>query len=240
MGAGSRAPTRLTVAPVGYAAVFGVAFVARVILTFLPVDFITPGQRRLWSWAFFTVFSLCFGLAVLLAARAALPSPESLARTRAGLWGPMAIGSIVAVATIVSDLIAPAAAARGLPALHVRGVAAIPFYVYGAVLLTVVFHFLPVAGGAWLARHSRGHARTAVLALTLILVAFSEDLAFFVESDGAGAVETARHVLSVLANGSEAVWIYRFGLLSGLVQRGSTYLLWHIAWPPIAEMSTAP
>jgi hypothetical protein len=217
-----------------YAVVFCLALLARLVLTVLPVSFITPGQQRLWSWEFFTVFALCFVVAVWLAARAGVPPPSRFARGPA-VWVPIGMGVVVGAATIVTDLISPAAAARGVAALHIRGMAAIPFYLYGAVLLTVVFHFLPVAAGAWLARRLHGGARRAVLALTLVLVALSEDLTFFLTFDGKGAVETVRHVLSVLANGSEAILIYRFGLLSGLVQRASTYLVWHLAWPAIAE-----
>jgi hypothetical protein len=220
---------------VGYTHIFAIALIARLLLTFLPVRTITAAQQRLWSWEFFVVFSACFALGVVLANRGGLPSPGRQPSRGIGTWMPIGIGSIVAVITMGADMVQPAAAARGLPALHVRGVAAIPFYVYGAVLLTVVFHFLPVAAGVWIARRLHGVARSAILALTLSLVAFTEDLMFFVRFASPGAVETGRHLLSVLANASEAVLIYRFGLLAGLLQRGTTYVLWHIAWPRVSE-----
>jgi hypothetical protein len=218
----------------GYTAIFVAALLARIALVFLPVRFVTAGQERLWSWEFFAVFTLCFGSGILLARRAGLPPPDRVPRDCASAWVPIGIGCMVAVATIASDVVEPAAAARGLSSMHVRGVAAIPFYIYGAVLLTVVFHFLPVAAGAWVARRLHGQARSMILVMTVFLVALSEDLTFFVRSASPGVLETGRHVLSVLANGSEAFLIYRFGLLWGLLQRGSTYLVWHIVWPAIS------
>jgi hypothetical protein len=220
----------------GYAAVYATALLARIALAFLPVRFVTGGQERLWSWEFFAVFTLCFVSGILLARRAGLPPPDRIPPDGASAWVPISIGCIVAVMTITLDMIEPAAAARGVPSMHVRGAAAIPFYLYGAVVLTVVFHFLPVAAGAWVARRSHNPARSVILALTLLAVALSEDLMFFVRSASPGVLETIRHVLSVAANGSEAVLTYRFGLLWALLQRVSTYLVWHIAWPTIGEM----
>lgn len=216
----------------GYAALFGVALAARLSLDLLPVQYITAGQEKVWSWAFFGVFSLCFLLGALLANRARLPAPaETLSGPALGWALPLAVGGAVGLLTIGSDLLHPAAAARGLSTLHVRGPAAIPFYLYGALLLTAVFHFFPMAFAAWVARRLRDPWRLAVVSIALAAVALSEDLGFFLRASSLATVEAGRHVLSVLANGTEAFFIYRFGLVSGLLQRGSTYVLWHLAWP---------
>jgi hypothetical protein len=220
----------------GYAAVLGIAFLARAALSAFDVQFITHGQETVWSWPFFGVFLLAFLLAVPLAQGARLPSPGETLRSRAGLALPVAIGMAIGLLTLWSDILSPAAAARGVPTLHVRGPAAVPFYLYGGVLLTVVFHFLPIALAAGVARWlPRAAARAAIVA-GIVVVALSEDLMFFLRTPALVTVESGRHVLSVLANAAEAGLIYRFGLLSGLLQRWTAYLLWHIAWPALGSL----
>lgn len=216
----------------GYAIVFGVAVAARVLLVFLPVSYVSAGQQALWSWRFFPLFAACFAAAVFLATRARLPSPrETATGPRTGWLLPLLVGTAVALLTIGSDVVAPAAAARGVPEIHVGGWAALPFYVYGAVVLTVVFHFLPMALVAWLAQQVGGRAGFVLVAAGVLAVALSEDAGYFLRSRAFEEVELARHVLSVFANGAEAAFIYRFGLLAGLAQRSATYVLWHLAWP---------
>ena len=216
----------------GYAIVFGAAVAARVLLAFLPVSYVSAGQQALWSWRFFPVFAACFAAAVFLANRSRLHSPRETARgPRKGWLLPLLVGTVVALLTIGSDVVAPAAAARGVPTMHVGGWAALPFYTYGAVVLTVVFHFLPMALVAWLALRVGGRAGIVVVAAGVLAVALSEDTGSFLRSRAFEEVELARHVLSVFANGAEALFIYRFGLLAGLVQRSATYVLWHLAWP---------
>ncbi|HEX7182995.1 MAG TPA: hypothetical protein VF756_14230 [Thermoanaerobaculia bacterium] len=205
---------------------------ARLLLVFLPVGYVSAGQQAIWSWRFFAVFALCFAVAVFLATRSKLPTPEETASGPKRRWLlPLAVGAAVALLTIGSDVVAPAAQARGLTTLHVRGWAALPFYTYGAILLTVVFHFLPIALVAWLAQQVRGRARAALVGVGVLAVAFSEDAGYFLGSRSFATVDALRHVLSVLANGTEAVFIYRFGFLAGLAQRSATYFLWHFAWP---------
>ena len=41
-------------------------------------------------------------------------------------------------------------------------------------------------------------------------------------------------ICSQAANAAEAILIYRYGLLAGLLQRGTTYLLWHVLWPSLS------
>lgn len=207
----------------------------RLLLAFLPVDYVSEGQRALWSWRFFAVFALCFAAAVFLATRAGLPAPgETASGPQRGWLLPLAVGAAVALLTIGSDVVAPAAQARGLATLHVRGRAALPFYAYGAILLTVVFHFLPISLVAWLARRIRGRARVVLVCIGVAAVALSEDAGYFLGSPSLGTIDAWRHVLSVFANGAEAAFIYRSGLLAGLAQRSATYLLWHLAWPSLA------
>lgn len=205
----------------GYAALFAVALAARLSLDLLLVQYITPRQEKVWSWAFFGVFCLCFFLGALLAERVRLPAPaKTLSGPVLGWALPLAVGGVVGLLTIGSDLLDPAAAARGLSTLHVRGPAAIPFYLYRAMLLTVVFHFLPMAFVAWVTRRLEGCWRLAVVSIALAAVALSEDLGFFLRVSSLATVEAGRHVLSVLANGTEAFFIFRFGLVSGVLQRG--------------------
>lgn len=216
----------------GYAVVFGVAVAARVLLDFLPVSYVSAGQQALWSWRFFPVFAACFAAAVFLATRSKLPSPRETATGPTKGWLlPLLVGTAVALLTIGSDVVAPAAAARGVPTIHVGGWAALPFYTYGAVVLTVVFHFLPMALVAWIARRVGGRAGFVLVAAGVLAVAFSEDAGYFLRSRIFEEMELARHLLSVFANGAEAVFLYRFGLLAGLAQRSATYVLWHLAWP---------
>lgn len=216
----------------GYAIIFGVAVAARGLLAFLPVSYVSAGQQALWSWRFFPVFAAGFAASVFLANRSELPSPRETAMGQKEGWLlPLLVGTAVALLTIASDIVAPAAAARGVPTMHVGGWAALPFYTYGAVVLTVVFHFLPMALVAWLARRAGGRTRFVLVAAGVLAVAFSEDAGYFLRSRAFEEVELARHALSVFANGAEAVLIYRFGLLAGLVQRSATYVLWHLAWP---------
>ena len=218
----------------GYASVFGVALVARLVLTFVPVAYVSTGQRAAWSWRSFLVFALCFAAAVALAARAGLPTPgQSLSRWRRAIGLPATVGAAVALLTIWSDIVSPVAPTRGVATVHVHGWPALPFYIYGAILLTVVFHFFPMALAAWLAQRFRGGLRSAILVLGVAAVALSEDAGYFLHSGPSTGIETARHVLSVLANAAEAVFVYRFGLLGGLAQRSATYLLWHLAWPAL-------
>lgn len=161
-----------------------------------------------------------------------LPSPrETATGPKKGWLLPLLVGTAVALLTIRSDVVAPAAAARGVPTMHVGGWAALPFYTYGAVVLTVVFHFLPMALVAWIARQVGGRAGFVLVAAGVLAVALSEDTGYFLRSRAYEEVEFARHVLSVFANGAEALFLYRFGLLAGLAQRSATYVLWHLAWP---------
>lgn len=88
-----------------------------------------------------------------------------------------------------------------------------------------------MAFATWVARRLEGPWRLVVVSTALVVVGFSEDLGFFLRASSLATVEAGSHALSVLANGAEAFFIYRFGLVSGLLQRGSTYLLWHLAWP---------
>lgn len=109
----------------GYAAVFGVAVAARVLLELLPVSYVSAGQQALWSWRFFPVFAACFAAAVLLAIRSKLPSPrETATGPKKGWLLPLLVGTAVALLTIASGVVTPAAAARGVPTIHVGGWAA--------------------------------------------------------------------------------------------------------------------
>jgi hypothetical protein len=132
---------------------------------------------------------------------------------------------------ILSDLAYPAAAARGVASVHVALPAALPLYVFAAIALTTVFHFLPVAALALVAQGLAARRRALVVGLGILAVAFSEDAGFFLRHGSGVGIEWARHAVSVVANGAEAFFIYRHGLLAGLAQRSSTYLVWHLVWP---------
>ena len=184
----------------GYAWIFGIATTARILLAFLPVTYVTAAQQAVWSWRFFAVFTLCFWAAVLLAARSGLPAPaQTLSGTKPGWALPMATGAVVGVLLIASDVISPAAQARGLATLHVTGLGALPFYAYGAILLTTVFHFLPLAVIACLMRRLRGAARRIVLLLGVVAIALNEDAGYLLRTQSLETVEDWRHVLSALA-----------------------------------------
>jgi hypothetical protein len=216
---------------VGYAIVFGVALGSRLVLVTQPIAYVSAGQETAWSWRFFIVFTVCFLVAVALASRSKLPSPtQSLSRPGA-LAIASAVGLGVAILTIWTDVLAPAAQARGFPTMHVAGWVAVPFYAYGAILLTTVFHFLPMAFAAWLVQRLRGGLRSVLVGIAIAVVGMSEDADYFLRTDFVIGVDAARHGLSVLGNAAEGVFIYRFGFLAGLVQRSATYLLWHILWP---------
>jgi hypothetical protein len=215
----------------GYAAIFGIALAARTALALIPFEYATAAQRPVWSWWFFAIFAASFAAAAALAVQAGLPSPAATLTGPRRRWIlPVTVGLIVGALTMLSDTIVPAAAARGVTTMHVRGAAAVPFYLYGAILITTVFHFLPVALAARVAGLVKGRTGAVILAAAFAGVALSEDFGYFLSGPPAG-VETLRHGLSVLANGTEAVFIYRYGLVAGLLQRGTTYLLWHILWP---------
>jgi hypothetical protein len=217
-----------------YSAVFITAALCRAALEFLPFDYALPNQRTVSSWGYFLIFAGCYAAGIALAVRAGLPSPgDTLARARTALALPAAVGVAVGLLTIASDVIAPVAAARGVATVHVIGPAAIPFYAYGAIVLTTVFHFLPVALVAWLARRLQGTWRMMVVFVGVAFVAFCEDTGWFLRAGATFDVEWARHALSVLANAAEAIFIYRFGLLAGLAQRTSTYFIWHLLWPAL-------
>lgn len=219
-----------------YAALFVAALAARGVLAMTTVSYTSPGQQAVWSWSFFLVFTACFAAAAWAAIRAGLPSPAAtLAGPRQGWAWPVAVGAATGVAVIWSDVVSPAAAARGVETLHVQGWPAVPFYAYGAILITVVFHFLPIAIGSLLARHLAGWPRLILLAIVVTAVALSEDLRFFLGAAPHDSVETTRHVVSLAANAAEALFILRFGLLAGLIQRLTTYGLWHLAWPQVAR-----
>src|SRR5687767_2377262 len=79
----------------GYAVLFAVALVARISLDLMPVQYVTAGQEKVWSWPFFGVFCLCFFVGAL------------------GWSLPLAVGGAVGMLTIGSDLLDPAAAALG-------------------------------------------------------------------------------------------------------------------------------
>jgi hypothetical protein len=212
--------------------VLAAAALSRLALEAITVDFVTDGQRTLWSWPFFGFFVACYAVAAVAATRAKLPSPAgTLAQWPTGLALPAATGFVVALLTIASDVAEPAAAARGVASVHVTGPAAVPFYAYGAALLSTVFHFLPVALLAWAAARLGGRARALLVGAGIAIVAFSEDFGYFARQAPDFGIEWFRHALSVAANGAEAVFIYRFGLLAGLAQRASTYLVWHLGWP---------
>ena len=221
---------------VGYASVLGVAVASRLLLILLPVAYVSPGQQAAWSWRFFAVFALCFAIAVAVAQKARLPTPvETLAHARRAVALPVAVGAGVALLTVWSDILAPVAAARGVPTIHVHGLAAVPFYTYGAILLTTVFHFLPMALVAWIAQRLGAGWRPIVRGVGVAAVGISEDAGYFLRSGLSIGVETARHALSVVANCTEALFVYRFGVLGGLAQRGTTYLLWHLLWPSLGH-----
>jgi hypothetical protein len=218
----------------GYAAVLAAAVAARALLSLLPVAYAVPGQRTVASWEFFALFVACFAAGAVLAIRAGLPSPgTALARAGGTLALPAAAGAAVGILIILSDLAAPAAAARGVATLHVAGPGTVPFYVYAAILLSTVFHFLPMALAAALARPLRGGARIALLGAAVALVAFSEDAGWFLREGLPLSIEGARHALSVAANAAEALFVLRGGLLGGLAQRATTYLVWHLLWPAL-------
>lgn len=219
---------------VGYAVVLGVAFLARLALSFLEVSFVTPAQRTMWSWPVFAIFLLAFAAATFFANRARLAAPAESLRSLPALTLAVGIGATVGCLTVWSDWLSPAASARGLATLHVPGFAAGPFYVYGAILITVLFHFLPIAAAAWLAKQLPAAAARLLLTAAVVVVAFSEDASYFLRTPDLLGVEPARHALSAAANAAEAILIYRYGLLAGLLQRGTTYLLWHVLWPSLS------
>jgi hypothetical protein len=219
---------------IDYVVLLAVAVAARLLLPVLAVEYITPEQRALWSWPVVLVLAVALAAGAVLAGRARLPTPREGLRSQRGPGLAVAAGVAVGALTIASDVVSPAAAARGLPTMHVHGLAAVPFYLYGALLVTVIFHFLPVAAGAWLAHQLPAAPGRAVVLAVVLLVAFSEDAGFFARGAGIATIEGARHALSVAANATEAALIYRFGLAVGLLQRGTTYLLWHVAWPIVS------
>jgi hypothetical protein len=215
----------------GYGILLAGAALSRLALEAFDFDFVSAAQEMFWSWRYFAVFVACYALAAVAAHGAQLPSPpDTLARWRTRLLQPVAIGILVALLTVVSDVIDPVAKARGVATIHVAGGAAAAFYAYGAVLLTTVFHFLPIAPFAWLATRAPAGARAMVVSLGIAIAAFSEDAGYFARAP-VFDMEWARHALSVAANGTEALFIYRYGLLAGIAQRASTYLVWHIFWP---------
>lgn len=216
---------------VGYAVVFGVALVLRLSLITQSIVYVNAGQRAVWSWRFFVVFALCFLCAVALATRSRLPTPAQTLSRPGALAFAFAVGLAIALLTIWTDILAPVSLARGIPSIHVTGWVALPFYAYGAILLTTVFHFLPMAFAAWLTQRLRSRLRFVLIGAVIGIVGFSEDAGYFLQTGTLMDADAARHALSVLANSTEAVFIYRFGFLAGLAQRSATYLLWHVLWP---------
>ena len=162
---------------------------------------------------------------------AGLPTPAQTLQSPLAVILSVGIGFAVGLITIWTDLISPAASARGLTTVHVAGTPALPFYAYGAILLTTLFHFLPVAAATYLAQRFALTTRRTIIIGAILVVAFSEDFGFFLRNSDLLNLETGRHVLSVLANATEADLVYRYGLLAALLQRTSTYIVWHIAWP---------
>jgi hypothetical protein len=218
----------------GYAVILGFALLARVALSLFDFEFVTTAQRFLWSWPVVAGFVAMFAASANLGKRAGLPTPAETLRSPFVVMLAVGIGVAVGLITIWTDLISPAAIARGVATLHVAGPSALPFYVYGAILLTTLFHFLPMAAAAYFAQHFAPATRHTIILGAILAVAFSEDLGFFLYNSSLFSLETGRHVLSVVANATEAGLIYRYGLLAGLLQRISTYIVWHIAWPNLA------
>ena len=144
-------------------------------------------------------------------------------------------GSAIAVLTIVSDVHSPAAAARGVATLHVPFPASLPFYAYGAIVLTVLFHFLPLALALALLRATALDRTWIPPAVVVVVLALSEDWNYLAQVGLRASVETARHVLSFAANLLELWFIQRFGLLAGLCQRLTTYAWWHVVWGALTK-----
>ncbi len=214
-----------------YLCVLGVALAARAALSGTPVPYVNAGQALLWSWPLFGALALAVAAGAHLAERVGIPAPldprvpASLRFLVPTLWG-----SVIAALTILSDVVAPAAAARGLPTMHVPFPVSIPFYVYGAIMLCVLFHFLPLGLAAWMLTRLRRTAPRAAIALAVTALGLSEDGGYFLRSGLPYSVETLRHLLSFAANVTELLFIWNYGLLAGLSQRMATYAWWHITW----------
>lgn len=216
-----------------YVIVLLTAFVSRLLLEFFRVPYVTSGQRVLWGWPFFVVLvaALAMGAYALRHTRDRERHDDVVARRKFG-W-PIIVGTVVAAAIIISDVIEPVAEARGVPTIHVPLPIAIPFYLYGGILLSVLFHFAPLALILGLTSRVRpGIARSFIIA-AVVAVALSEDGGYFIRNGFDATPEGARHLVSVAANAAEVMFMWRFGFLAGLTQRLSTYTWWHILWPAV-------
>jgi hypothetical protein len=214
-----------------YLWMLAVALIARVVLSGVPVSYVNAGQAVLWSWPMFGALAAATLGGAYLADRAAIPAPfdPKISMVRR-LVLPFVWGSVIGGLIILSDAVAPVAAARGWPTMHVPFPASVPFYLYGAILLCVLFHFLPIGAVAWVLTRLRARPPRWVKALAVITLGLSEDGGYFVRNGLPFSAETFRHLLSFGANVTELLFIWNFGLLAGLTQRMATYTWWHLVW----------
>lgn len=214
-----------------YLVLLGASALVRAVLMVAPVDYINRGQHVLWSWPIFGVVVLGTLVGAWCARRAGLPGPLD---GRISGWQrfalPAAVGTAIAAAIVLSDILSPIVNVRGLTRLHVPPPVSVPFYRYGAVVLTILFHFLPLAVIAALCSGGRRWRRTPVWLGAVLLLGLSEDAGYFLREGLPLTMETGRHIVSYGANVAELMFIRSSGLFAGLSQRCATYAWWHVAW----------
>ncbi len=118
-----------------YAWLIASLIACRIALSFVPLDFKTPGQRLMLEWWFLAAGAAYGAIGVLLLSRTGFPG---VATTRKGAVVAAAHGLVFGLATVAYDFLRP------MPNLHHPLPEGLLFYWYGGVVSEIWFHLLPV------------------------------------------------------------------------------------------------
>jgi hypothetical protein len=194
-----------------YAALIATLVACRVALSYVPLDFKTPGQQLMLEWWFVPAIAVYGALGVLLLRRTGFPGAGT---TRTGAMAAALHGLLLGLATVAYDFYQPARD------LHHPLPEGILFYWYGGVVSEIWFHLLPVPLFVFVLSNLflRGRHQEAAFWMALVLLSAWESRRGFM-------------LIPYLANASE-IWLFRrFGFTAAVAQRMVIYAVWHIAWP---------
>ena len=204
--------------------------VCKLVLTAMPLDFKTEGQRVMLLWPALAGILVYGAIGVVILRRSGF---TTMTTTPRGVLVAMVQGAAIGVATSLIDWVSPVSTTLGVNEMHHPLPEALPVYWYGAVFSEIWYHLLPVPVLMLACRRIADDQRR-VFWLVLILLSTWEGRRFFTDPLLQTPFGTILFCITYAANASE-IWLFRrHGFMAAVVQRMSSYAIWHIAWPAIS------
>lgn len=216
-----------------YLGLISILAILRVILLFLPVYSVAPGQEAMFAWPVIILVAVLGFIGLRLSPRTGFPEiwdPKIPNRQR--MLIPALVGLGFGVASVLLDLIQPLG-----KQIHIEFPTSLVVYPFGGISEEIIWRLFLIPFLIWLISDVflKGQWQEQIFWVVASLVALLYTLmqigGYWTIANEISLIVVAGFTLFVGSPFLVAAYLFRrSGFLSSVVMRLSHYLLWHIIW----------